>query len=181
MTLEADVETVYRRLKIVVPIVLTCVALDQISKAIAQAVLPPQRVELLGGLVRLQLSENVGAFLGLGASLPPQPRFWIFTVASGILLAGVIVYAVTSRHLSRDVVIALAFVTGGGISNLIDRALRDGRVVDFLNFGIGGLRTGILNLADIFITFGALYVLWVGLVEMRQAPLSDETGEPERR
>ena len=31
-----------------------------------------------------------------------------------------------------------------------------GIVIDFLNFGIGGLRTGILNVADLSVTFGAL-------------------------
>jgi signal peptidase II len=53
----------------------------------------------------------------------------------------------------------LALVAGGGISNLIDRLLYNGRVTDFLNVGIGGVRTGIFNVADMAIMAGALLLL----------------------
>ncbi len=152
-----------RRLSLVAAIVALTVALDQITKAMAQAWLPPHTLQLLGDTVRLALSENVGAFLSLGASLSPALRFWIFTVASGGMLLIVALYLVSSDELPPDVVVALSFVVGGGVGNLIDRITREGRVVDFLNFGIGNLRTGILNVADIFITFGALYVMWAAL------------------
>ena len=46
--------------------------------------------------------------------------------------------------------IILALFIGGGVSNWIDRLLH-GRVVDFLNVGIGSLRTGIFNVADVAI------------------------------
>ncbi len=157
-----------RRLLLILPIIVLSIALDQGTKALARALLPPHTVHLLGDLVRLQLSENVGAFLSLGAGLPPMIRFLIFTVASSILVIAVIVYTTLERELSQDMVIALAFVAGGGLSNLIDRVTREGRVVDFLNFGIGNLRTGILNVADIFITFGALYVIWAGIRGARE-------------
>lgn len=43
---------------------------------------------------------------------------------------------------------------GGGISNLTDRIFNDGRVIDFLNAGLGGLRIGIFNVADMCIMTG---------------------------
>lgn len=43
---------------------------------------------------------------------------------------------------------------GGGISNLTDRIFNDGRVIDFMNIGLGGLRTGIFNVADICVMAG---------------------------
>ena len=49
--------------------------------------------------------------------------------------------------------------TYGGLSNLIDRLIYDGRVTDFLNVGIGSLRTGIFNLADMAILAGALLLV----------------------
>ncbi len=118
---------------------------------------------MLGDTVRLRLSENTGAFLSLGASLNPTLRFWIFTVAAAAMLVGV-----TADDIPRDGIIAMAFVAGGGISNLIDRTTRGGSVVDFLNFGIGSLRTGILNVADIAIFFGSLYVMGVGFRVKRE-------------
>ncbi|MCJ7552066.1 MAG: signal peptidase II, partial [Anaerolineae bacterium] len=132
------------------------------TKLIAQTYLTPQTIHLLGDTVRLRLAENTGAFLSLGASLSPTLRFWIFTIAAAVMVVGVTVYALTTDDMPRDGIIAMAFVAGGGISNLMDRATRGGSVVDFLNFGIGSLRTGILNVADIAIFFGALYVMCVG-------------------
>ena len=41
----------------------------------------------------------------------------------------------------------------GGAANLINR-LPDGTVVDFINVGVGPVRTGIFNVADIAITLG---------------------------
>lgn len=148
-----------RRATTLLLVAVVCIVLDQGTKALAQAYLPPRTLHLLGDTVRLNLSENAGAFLSLGAALPPQVRFLIFTVASAGVLVGVAVYAIRTPGIPPDVLVALACITGGGLGNLIDRVTRDGHVVDFLNFGIGPLRTGILNVADIFITFGALYVM----------------------
>jgi signal peptidase II len=160
-----------RRLTQIILIMIVWILLDQATKALAQAYLPDHTLHLLNDLVRLHLSENTGAFLGLGAALSASLRFWIFTVAAALMLIGVTFYAATSPELPRDAVLALASVAGGGLSNLIDRVLHQGAVVDFLNFGIGNLRTGILNVADIAITFGALYAVW--------ATAREEVGERE--
>ena len=61
--------------------------------------------------------------------------------------------------------VALSCIFSGGASNLYDRALNNGAVVDFLNIGIGPLRTGIFNIADMAILFGAglfLIASWTG-------------------
>ena len=164
-----------KRLTLVLAIALACIALDQATKVLAQAYLPAHTLHLFGDIVRLHLSENTGAFLSLGARLSPELRFWIFTVISTGLLVGVSVYAIGTPELGRDVIVALACVAGGGGGNLIDRITREGRVVDFLNFGLGSLlRTGILNVADIFITFGALYVIGAGI---RAELVNQQTGE----
>ena len=150
------------RIALVSGVIAISIALDQATKLIAQTYLSPQTIHLLGDTVRLRLAENTGAFLSLGAALSPTLRFWIFTVAAAAMVISVTVFALTTDDIPRDGIIAMAFVAGGGLSNLIDRATRGGSVVDFLNFGIGSLRTGVLNVADMAIFFGALYVLWVG-------------------
>jgi signal peptidase II len=152
-----------RRTITVIAIVLACVLLDQSTKLLAERLLPRSTIHLLGDLVRLHLSENTGAFLGMGSALPEALRFWLFTVAGGLLLVPVAIAALTAPDLGTDGIVALAAVFGGGLGNVIDRAARGGQVVDFLNFGIGNFRTGILNVADIFITFGAIYVMWVAM------------------
>lgn len=50
-------------------------------------------------------------------------------------------------------------------SNLIDRAFRDGHVVDCLILNLGALHTGVFNLADIAIMTGAGALL---LTELRK-------------
>lgn len=54
--------------------------------------------------------------------------------------------------------LGLALAAGGGISNLADR-VRYGAVVDFLNVGIGPVRTGIFNVADMAILLGLAFLL----------------------
>ncbi len=49
----------------------------------------------------------------------------------------------------------MAFITGGGLSNLLDRLIGDGGVTDFMIVGTGYLQTGIFNLADVFILSGS--------------------------
>jgi len=158
------------RTKLIASIILINVVVDQVTKLIAQATLTSRTVHFLGDLVRLRLSQNTGAFLSLGASLSPALRFWIFTVISTALVVWVTVYALRTDDLPDDGIVAMAFVAGGGFSNLIDRVVRNGHVVDFLNFGIGNLRTGILNVADMAIFFGALYVMWVSVRTGRASP-----------
>ena len=50
----------------------------------------------------------------------------------------------------------------------------DGRVVDFLNVGIDSLRTGIFNVADMAITFGALLMLLESLRASKSPVVSAE-------
>jgi signal peptidase II len=134
-----------------------CVGCDQVSKSAARAFLEAGVTQsLLADSLRLQLVENPGSFLSLGASLPEPVRFALLIAAVAVLLIGLVGVALFSSRLGPKAFVALALVAGGGIGNLIDRLIHDGRVTDFLNIGIGPLRTGIFNLADMAILAGAL-------------------------
>jgi signal peptidase II len=138
-----------------------CVGCDQVSKSAARTMLHSGVTEsLFSDSLRLQLTENPGSFLSLGASLPEHLRFTLFTAAVAVILAGLVCAALFARRLNTARFVALALLAGGGISNLIDRLLYDGRVTDFLNVGIGSLRTGIFNLADMAILAGALLLVF---------------------
>jgi len=54
--------------------------------------------------------------------------------------------------------IGTSLVLAGGASNWVDRVVR-GSVVDFLNIGVGPLRTGIFNVADMAIMLGVAVLL----------------------
>lgn len=140
-----------------------CVGCDQAVKAIARDALassPP--VSLFGGAVRFEYAENPGAFLSLGAELPPQIRFLLGVVFVALALAALLVFMLRSASLSTGQKAALALIVGGGFGNLIDRVANDGHVIDFVSVGIGPLRTGIFNVADMAITAGVLVMLFSG-------------------
>ncbi len=141
-------------------IIAVCFAVDQMTKWLAKKYLAPDGfISFIGDTFRLQYAENTGAFLSLGSSLPEPWRHIVFTVFVGIFLLALLAYLLFSPSLSREYVACLALVCGGGLSNLIDRIVYDGRVVDFLNIGVGPLRTGIFNVADTAITGGAILLL----------------------
>jgi signal peptidase II len=147
------------RLLVLLLTLLVTVGCDQATKQIAREQLPRgEIITLWDDTVRLHYSENTGAFLSAGAGLGDSLRFLIFTVGVAVILAALSVYLLVARGLSFGPAVAMALVIGGGLGNLVDRLTRDGAVVDFLNVGVGPLRTGIFNLADVFIVAGVLFL-----------------------
>jgi signal peptidase II len=133
---------------------------DQVSKSMATTHLmhAPMR-SFLGGMVRLEYARNSGAFLSWGTGFPAWARTGLFTVGTGIILTVCVILAFR-KNWARLPLAGLALLIGGGVSNLADR-IRDGAVVDFLNVGVGRLRTGIFNVADMAIMLG-LTLLVIG-------------------
>ena len=155
---------------LIVVVLVSCVGCDQATKSIAVAVLPEaQAFSYLGDTVRLQLAHNRGAFLSMGASLPEAWRQGIFTMGTGFLLLCVLAFAFMPKPGHHPlVVLATALVVAGGTGNLVDRVAHHGSVVDFINIGIGPVRTGIFNIADVAITVGALIFLSTALHRPRK-------------
>jgi signal peptidase II len=132
---------------------------DQGTKYIAAAVLADRPAQsFFADIFRLLYVENTGGFLGLGATLPSPLRTALFTVVTGGVLALFAVGLFRSKW-SPWRMAGLTLFVAGGASNWIDRVLR-GSVVDFMNIGIGWMRTGIFNVADVAIMAGiALFLL----------------------
>jgi signal peptidase II len=152
------------RIALIAALLGSSIGCDQATKRIATDALKGNpAITMVGGVVRLQYAENEGAFLSMGAQLPEWLRFWIFTVGVAGILGGALLAAVARRNLTHLDVISLALVAGGGLSNWMDR-LGGGRVVDFMNLGIGPVRTGIFNVADLAIVAGVV------LVALRRSP-----------
>ena len=155
--------TTLKRVLLILLTVVWCVGYDQATKSIAKSHLPKsQMLSFVGDTVRLQYTENKGAFLGLGASLSENWRGMIFTGGVATFLLGVLGYLLVASNLPAVTVLAFSLVLGGGLSNLLDRVAYGGYVVDFINLGIGSLRTGIFNAADVAITIGVLLVVFGG-------------------
>jgi signal peptidase II len=149
-----------KHIALVLITLLACVGCDQATKEIAKEHLRGADViSFFGDTIRLQYAENTGAFLGIGSSLSEGTRNLAFTVIVGVVLTALLVYLLVANTLSRYTTIALSLICAGGFGNLIDRVAYGGYVVDFLNIGIGGLRTGIFNVADVAIMVGAFSIV----------------------
>ena len=136
-----------------------CVGCDQVSKIYCREKLEHRGVfSFWYDTVRLQYAENTGAFLGGGNKLSP----WVFIAIGLILVAGMLWYLLfkSKRDVLTTVVISL--LVGGAVGNLIDRAVF-GYVRDFANLGIGSLRTGIFNVADVAIVAGVMLLMYESL------------------
>ena len=148
----------FGQLVLVFAVVIT-IGCDRVTKHVATTTLAgtPDR-SYLGDTVRVVYAENTGGFLSIGADLPAPARTALFTFATGLALIALGVL-VTRNHWSGVAALGVSLFVAGGASNWFDR-LAHGSVVDFLNVGIGPLRTGIFNVADIAITVGvALFAL----------------------
>lgn len=150
-----------KRLLLILVVLVACVGCDQSTKFVAKTYLPEtERVSLLGGSVRLEIAKNYGAFLSVGASIPQSWRTGLFSAGVAAVLVALFVYALLSSSSNPLVVPALGMIVGGGASNLIDRLVYDGYVLDFLNVGVGSVRTGIFNIADVFIMAGVTVLVF---------------------
>lgn len=171
--------TTLRRLAIIAVLLVVCVGCDQGTKVLASRYLAGiGSVSLLGGAVRFQYSENPGAMLSLGAHLPERARFWVFGIFVGMVLVGLLWYVIRDTTLSWATVVGLSLVLGGGASNLIDRLSNNGAVIDFMNIGVGRLRTGIFNVADVAIFGGVGLFLWHHLQQPAGTDGGDAHGSP---
>ncbi len=148
-----------KHLIVVFLVLFSCVGCDQTTKAAARKYLPRNEIlSFAGDTLRLQYAENKGAFLSLGSALPDKTRSFLFTAGVGTFIAAALCYLLVSP-LPRVAAVALSLICGGGCGNLIDRIAHGGYVIDFLNVGVGGLRTGIFNIADIAIMVGVLLMV----------------------
>lgn len=114
----------------------------------------------LGGVIQLRFAENQGGFLSLGASMSEGTRFVVFTLGVGLLLFAMLGMALWSKQLRLLEILGISALAAGGLSNWIDRATNDGKVVDFLILKAGPLRTGIFNVADVVIMAAIPLLLW---------------------
>lgn len=159
------------RLLLLLAIVAT-IGCDRVTKHVAAVALPGLPMQsFLADTFRLEYMENAGAFLGVGAAWPQPVRVAVFSVGNAAFLIAVAVVAMRRRW-SGLMLAGVALFVAGGVSNLLDRVAY-GSVIDFMNVGIGPLRTGIFNVADMAILAGVAMAAIAGSREGGRGPASD--------
>jgi signal peptidase II len=156
-TLRSNVKE-WNRITLMSVILFVTLFLDLLSKYWARASLDGHVYTYLGNLLILEHSENPGAFLSLVADFNPALRFWIFTIGIAAITFGVLIFLLRTKTLPNIQVAAYTLIVAGGFGNLVDRVMKE-TVTDFINMGIGSLRTGIFNVADMAIMLGVFILL----------------------
>lgn len=143
-------------------ILISNVSCDQISKnIIRQKFGENERISLMNNHLIIIKTENTGAFLSLGHSLPSPINILLLTILPLIVLGFASVYLLTKRDLTNLKISGICFIIGGGFGNIYDRAIY-GSVIDFLHIDFGLFHTGIFNMADVSIMTG-IFILFVDI------------------
>jgi signal peptidase II len=144
-----------RILAVAVAVVFTIGCEPRDQEAAARHLAGRPRLSMVKDAIRLEYVENRGGFLSLGRISGGA--------ADGRVRARAGRAPGRARSLGlpprgrRKVGPRPALLWAGGVANLGDRIAR-GSVIDFLNLGVGTLRTGIFNVADVAIMAGALLI-----------------------
>ena len=148
-----------KKIIILTLLVLICnISIDRITKIIAVDFLKgKETISLFYNTVVFKYTENTGALLSIGSDWPDSFKY-ISLIIIPILICLYGLYYCAFKLTDKKMVIIIVSIIGGGLGNLVDRLFNDFRVIDFINFGIGSLRTGILNVADMSVTFGVLFL-----------------------
>ena len=145
------------RITVILLIITINIGCDQFSKNIVkQSILPYAAIHVLSDHLTVTRVENSGAFLSAGDSMSKTGKQIFLTLIPVIAMVLGLAYLFL-KPVSKNMLIGLCFVIGGGVGNLFDRILY-GSVTDFLLIKFGFFQTGIFNLADVSIMTGMLLI-----------------------
>jgi len=129
-------------------------AADQLTKwLIYERVLQSRVITIIPGFFYLKGAKNQGVVWGLLSSRPAL-------VAAAGIVAGVLVVIFYHKFAgpSRPEGLAWGVILGGAAGNLVDR-LCFNHVRDFIDLQVAGWSWPTFNVADTFITLGAMYLV----------------------
>jgi signal peptidase II len=148
-----------RRLRrFLLAVALVGLAADQVTKALAVALLTPgEPVPVVGELLQLVLLRNPGAAFSFATGAT-----WIFTIIAAVVVVAVL--RVSRKLGSRAWALALGLLLAGATGNLVDRLVRApgfarGHVVDFLALP----NWPVFNVADSMICCAAVLIVVLAL------------------
>jgi signal peptidase II len=136
------------------------VIVDQLTKQLALDNLAFGPVDVVDGILTLNLHLNPGGAFGLMQGIPG-----FFLIATLLVSGFILVWAHKLEGTAH--LIPLGLVLGGGLGNVFDRLFRDtgGKVVDFIDLHVWP----VFNVADSAICIGVVVLFIVTLRSERNA------------
>lgn len=117
------------------------------------------------GPLQLSLVRNEGVSFGFLQGAPDLSR-WLLSIFSLVVSVGLAVWAL--RLEKTWTAVAVGFVIGGALGNMIDR-VRLGSVVDFVDVHQLGFFPWVFNVADSAITVGVILLLIESVMAPKKA------------
>jgi len=148
------------------------IGLDGLTKFwIIQTLAPYRPMPVIGQFFRLTLGYNDGVAFSLLANMGEWSV--VITVIIGIIILALALWLVNAMHkgeLLPQAGWSVGLVLGGASANFANRLL-DGRVIDFIDIGLGAWRWPAFNLADSCIVAGMAWLVWI---KMRDEAMNNE-------
>lgn len=147
-----------RRLSYVLPIIISIVFLDQLTKyLVVKNINPLDSIEILPFLHLVNV-RNTGAAFGMFRNLSSE--FFILISVGAVIF---VTYLLIKNAYNN---VGLSLLLGGAIGNLIDRLLY-GKVIDFIDFSIGDFHWPAFNIADSSLTIGIGLILLTSILRKK--------------
>ena len=148
-----------------IAIMVLAVFLDQLTKYLTILFLKPvDTLPIIEDVLHLTSVENTGAAFGM-----MKNQRWLFMIVSTVAIIALLIYLFKKKTQPKLENLAIAFIVGGGIGNMIDRVLL-GYVVDMIDFRL--INFAVFNVADSFVCVGAgllmLYIILSGVKEYKE-------------
>ena len=135
------------------------ILLDQLTKFAVRSTIPLYaKRSIIPNLLDFTHVQNTGAAFGVLNAADFPFKSIVMIVVAALALVAISLYARQLGHEERLSRYGLAFILGGALGNLIDRAI-SGYVVDFVDVYWGTAHFWAFNVADAAITAGAILVL----------------------
>ncbi len=143
-------------------IMILAVFFDQLTKYLTILFLKPlDTLPIIKDVIHLTYVENTGAAFGM-----MKNQRWLFMIVSTVAIVALLVYLFKKKTQPKLENLAIAFIVGGGIGNMIDRIFL-GYVVDMIDFRL--INFAVFNVADSFVCVGAgLLMLHILLSTIRE-------------
>src|SRR5688500_5561624 len=159
------------------PLVSLLVLADCTTKQVAAERLEPEHVphEVLGDVVRFTFAYNPGASFSVW--LGEHSRWILAALAFGVLGVLMVQYRRAAPH-DRMLALALAFVVAVASGNLLGRPRPPPGVAGFTLIGLGDVRVGTFNLADVAVFCGAVLLAHLPIRRDRDEELLNSPPAP---
>jgi len=156
--------------------------LDQLTKwAVVHSSIVERPYDIVPGYLRFAYGENSGALFGMFSGLQQPWRTVVLLIVPLAAIALVLFFMRVSGEKDRLALMGLALILGGAVGNQLDRLLRHGRVVDFVDVSFeaepvhgwlvrtfGSAHWPAFNVADSAIVVGALLLAFDLLRQTRR-------------